>query len=148
MLNSKIATAAGTIAMTVGIVGLLIHGDGFIDGSLIGNRLAAAALSPIGISDLGGAVAQSWEGMDGIGWLIGVAAAANDGELKVAYSLIDAGAESLGKQLRAIGASNRLPLLYVLKAYMYLSVTPWWLLAGVAGGGAWLRAWGKANPWR
>jgi hypothetical protein len=148
MSNSKIATVSGTIAMTIGIVGLLVHGDAFIDCSLIGNPLAAAALSPLGVRDLDGAVVQSMEGMDGMGWLVGVAAAANDGELQVAYSLIDAGAESLGNQLRAIGASSRLPLLYVLKAYMYLGVTPWWLVGSVAGGGAWLRAWGKANPWR
>lgn len=148
MRNSKVAIVAGSIALTLGIVGLLAHADAFLDARLIGNPLAGAALGPLGVNDLGGAVQRSIEGFESGEWLIAVLRAADQGELQVAYSLIDAGTESLARQLSGAREQGRLPLLYLLKGYMYAAVTPWWLFAAGAGGGAWLRSWGKANPWR
>lgn len=148
MHQSKAASIAGAIAFLLGIAGLLVHADAFLDARVVGNPLAGVALRPLGVKDLEGAVERSIEGIDGGEWLIAVLQAADEGELKVAYALIDTGAESLAKQLTASGHASHLPLLYLLKGYMYAGVTPWWIFAAAAGGGAWLRAWGKSNPWR
>jgi len=148
MQKSKAAIVAGSIALMLGIAGLSAHVDAFLDARVIGNPLAGAALGPLGVNDLEGAVQRSIEGFEGGEWLLAVLQAADEGELQVAYSLIDAGAESLARQLSGAGEQGRLPLLYLLKGYMYAAVTPWWLFAAGAGGGAWLRSWGKANPWR
>jgi hypothetical protein len=148
MQQSKAAAIAGVIALVLGIAGLLVHVDAFLDARVVGNPLAGVALRPLGVRDLDGAVERSIEGSEGGEWLLAVLQAADEGELKLAYSLIDTGAESLARQLTAAGKGSHLPLLYLLKGYMYASVTPWWVFAAAAGGGAWLRAWGKSNPWR
>lgn len=148
MQQSKAAAIAGVVALVLGIAGLLVHVDAFLDARVVGNPLAGVALRPLGVRDLDGAVERSIEGSEGGEWLLAVLQAADEGELKLAYSLIDTGAESLARQLTAAGKGSHLPLLYLLKGYMYASVTPWWVFAAAAGGGAWLRAWGKSNPWR
>ena len=148
MQQSKAASVAGAIAFLLGIAGLLVHADAFLDARVIGNPLAGVALRPLGVKDLDGAVERSIEGTEGGEWLFAVLQAADEGEPKLAYSLIDTGAESLARQLTAASKGSHLPLLYLLKGYMYASVTPWWVFAAAAGGGAWLRAWGKSNPWR
>jgi hypothetical protein len=145
MPRSRTASFAGAIAFLLGAAGLLVHADAFLDARVIGNPLAAAALRPLGVKDLDGAVERSIDGVEGSEWLFAVLQAADQGELQVAYSLIDTGAESLAKQLASAGKTSHLPLLYLLKGYMYAGVTPWWILAAAAGGGAWLRAWGKAG---
>jgi hypothetical protein len=148
MERSKAAVIAGAIALLIGLAGLVVHVDAFLDARVIGNPLSRAALRPLGVTDLEGAVERSIDATDGGQWLFAVLQAADDGELGIAYSLIDAGAESLAKQLTAAHQESHLPVLYLLKGYMYASVTPWWLFVAAAGGGAWLRAWGKSNPWR
>jgi hypothetical protein len=140
MNRSKLGVLVGSVLASVGVVGLVVHADSFVDNAVIGNPLARISLSPLGVRDLGGAVVQSWHGSDGMNWWPAIAAASNGGELGIAYSLIDVGAESLSGQLRAAGATERVPLVYALKAYMYLMVTPWWMLAGAACVGGWVRS--------
>jgi hypothetical protein len=143
MPRSKAASITGTITFLIGAAGLLVHADAFVDARVIGNPLAAVALRPLGVNDIPGAVARSIDGLESGAWLFAVLQAADQGELQVAYSLIDTGADSLASQLATVGATSHLPLLYLLKGYMYAGVTPWWILAAAAGGGAWLRAWGN-----
>ena len=146
--RSGIAVVTGTVVLTVALLSLAVHGDAFLDSSLIGNPLARAALAPLGVQNLDGAMVQSWQGLEengSLSWAIRIGAAAQEGELSVAYALIDAGAESLGTQLRTAGHAERTPWLYALKAYMYMLVTPWWLI-GLGGGiGALVRTWGKGK---
>jgi hypothetical protein len=140
MNRSKLGVLLGSILASVGVAGLIVHADSFLDSGFIGNPLARVSLSPLGVNDLEEAVVQSWQGTEGVNWWPAIAAASDGGELRIAYSLIDVGAESLSGQLRSVGAAERIPLVYVLKAYMYLAVTPWWMLACAAGVGSLIRS--------
>jgi hypothetical protein len=145
MSKSPIAGFVGGALVLVGIAGLVVHGDAFLDFSLIGDPLARFALGPLGVTDLGGAMTKSFDGVDAGSWLIAIASASDQGELRLAYSLIDVGAESLSRQLQSAGAGARVPVLYVLKAYMYLAVTPWWMSATAAVVGSWIGSAGRGS---
>ena len=114
MSKSPIAGFVGGALVLVGIAGLVVHGDAFLDFSLIGDPLARFALGPLGVTDLGGAMTKSFDGVDAGSWLIAIASASDQGELRLAYSLIDVSAESLSRQLQSAGAEVRIPRLYLL----------------------------------
>jgi hypothetical protein len=145
MSKSPIAGFVGGALVLVGIAGLVVHGDAILDFSQIGDPLARFVSDSLGGTDLEGAMTKSFDGVDAGSWLVAIASASDQGELRLAYSLIDVGAESLSRQLQSAGAEARVPLLYLLKASMYLAVTPWWMSAAAAVVGSWIGSAGRGS---